>query len=327
MEKKRIAVVANANAGKNTEREGLAVHIAKILTTPDLIFATGSLEELAGASQAVLKAEPDIIAVAGGDGTIHQTLSGIISAYAAADPQKPLPAFLLVPVGTMNNVCTSLDVTRYKAEELAKRVVMKNEHGMPLDTVHWYCLKVNGEYGFIYGSGLPVHFLQEYYKGKPDLGPRGAVRVILRVLWNEMMSKMLFRKSKELLTKPVHAKIVLPERHEPPVAPYMSHTALMVSSVDQVGLGCRAMPQAMTKPGCFMVRSSRLTFWGYAACAFMPPWPIWLGTALPFTFDGVVPQVTIEYEQPTVCTIDGEIKPPTTRDIIECGPLMEFIRG
>jgi hypothetical protein len=37
--------------------------------------------------------------------------------------------------------------------------------------------------------------------------------------------------------------------------------------------------------------------------------------------------LTIDYEDPTIATIDGDLKPPRTRDVIRCGPTVSFITG
>jgi hypothetical protein len=37
--------------------------------------------------------------------------------------------------------------------------------------------------------------------------------------------------------------------------------------------------------------------------------------------------MTVEYEQPTVTQVDGDLKPPTTRDVIEICPALPFVIG
>jgi len=59
-----------------------------------------------------------------------------------------------------------------------------------------------------------------------------------------------------------------------------------------------------------------LSFWGLA----MSVGALWVGLPLPATFDAVVPHLTIDYQEPTIATIDGDMKQPRTRDVITCGP-------
>jgi len=320
-----MALVSNPNAGQHTPRAGLGAVIGSILAAPadpNRRYDTKTLGELARAARQIQQDRPEILAVAGGDGTLHKTLTSVFQEYERR-PGVPLPQILLIPIGTMNNVATSIGATRYDPVTLAKRVDEKLKSHQELDVVHVRILKVNGEYGFMHGAGLPVNFLQAYYAYDHALGKRRILKVLLATLWDEFLSILPFRRSRQILTKPVHARIKLPEDHDPPVAPFMTHTAFMSSTVDQVGLGCRAMPEAMKTDGCFMLRSSRLSFWGWLASIGH----LWAGLGLPQSFDAVVPRLVIEYEQPTVTMVDGEIKPPRTHDVVECGPLLTFIIG
>ncbi|MFA6604113.1 MAG: diacylglycerol kinase family protein [Patescibacteria group bacterium] len=321
----KMALVANPNAGKHTPRAGLGAVIGKILAAPPdphRLYDTQTLGELAQAAKRIQLSRPDILAVAGGDGTLHQTLTSVLAEYEK-QPHAPLPRILIVPIGTMNTVATALGANRRDPVELVKRVSEKIRQGAGFRTVKANILKINGEYGFLYGAGLPVHFLNRYYSYPAELGKWRSAKVIAAVFWDEVLGLLPFRRSRRLLTEPVHARIRLPDGHEPPVVPFMSHTGFMVATVDEIGFGCRALPDARSCPGSFMIRSLRLSFWRLAVHLAR----LWSGFGLPAAsaFDAVVPAVTIEYEQPTVTFLDGDMRPPTLRDEIVCGPELEFI--
>jgi hypothetical protein len=72
-----------------------------------------------------------------------------------------------------------------------------------------------------------------------------------------------------------------------------------------------------------MLRSTHLSFWGLVGSLG----PLWAGLPLPATFDAVVPHLTIDYQEPTIATVDGDLKPPRTSDVIGCGPALSFITG
>ena len=322
MRRRKVAVVTNPNAGKNTPRAGLGKVIASILTTPYWTYSPETLAALDGAAQLLRRDRPDILVIAGGDGSVHQTLSKVLREHERS-PGAPLPQILIIPIGTMNTVATTIGLTRHPAVKLAELVAAKIRENLPLDHVHLNPLRVNDEYGFLYGSGLVVNFLQKYYEDREQRGPKRALKVILGALGNEIVSKLTFRKSTHGLLRPVHAKITLPDGYETPVAPDMTHTAIMCAAVDQIGMGCRGMPDARSKPGNFMLRSMQLNFWGLMASVG----PLWAGMPLPKTFDAVVPHLTIEYHEPTVTQLDGDLKPPTMRDVISSGPALSFITG
>jgi hypothetical protein len=319
----RVAVVSNPNAGKNTPRAGIGAVVRGVVAASSYvhrIFDTKSLEELEMAAKRIHAFRPDVVAIVGGDGTIHGTLTRILPAYISRGETPP--KIIIGAAGTMNTIATSLKARRHDPEALIKRVTEKLEGGQPLDTVHAHCLRINGEYGFLYGAGMPVNLLTEYYKS-PKRGGAGAARVVLETFLDEVKSAALWRKSRQALTRPVHATIEFREGHDPPVAPYATHTAIMAATIEELGLGCRGMPQAGSEPGKFMVRSSKLSFWGTVRNAGL----LWAGLPLEDTFDVSVDWVRIRYAEPTVHHVDGDLKPPSMCDIIEIGPLLEFVVG
>jgi len=322
VKRRSVAVITNPSAGKNTPQAGLGRVIASILSTPHWIYTPDTLAELGEVARQLGRERPDILVVVGGDGTIHQTLSRVLREHENAQ-STPLPQVLIIPVGTMNNVATAIGLTRHSAVKLAKLVAAKIRENQPLVAIHRNLLKINGEYGFLYGTGLPVNFLQKCYENREQRGSTRAVKVILSTLGNEIISILTFKPSSQLLTRPVHATIAFPQEHEPPVVPLTTYTGIMCAAVDNLGLGCRGMPDATSHSGCFMLRSTQLTFWGLAASLG----PLWAGLPLPATFDAVVSHVQIDYHEPTIATIDGDMTALTTCDIIDCGPTVSFITG
>ena len=253
MRRRSVAVVTNPTAGKDTPGAGLGRVVASILTTPHWIYTPETLNELDETARQLGHDRPDILVIVGGDGTIHQTLSKVLRERESA-PDVPLPQVLIIPVGTMNNIGAAIGVTRHRAVKLAKIVATKIRENHPLDVVHRNPLKINDEYGFLYGTGLPVNFLQKYYENHEPGGPTRAINVILATLGNELASLLTFKTSKQILTRPVQAKITFPDNDDAPVAAFMTLTGIMCASVDHVGLGCRGMPEAASHPGCFMLR-------------------------------------------------------------------------
>ena len=319
MTEKKVAVVTNPKAGKNTPRAGLGKVISSILATPRWTYNPETLSALEGTAKQLSHDRPDILVIAGGDGTVHETLSKVLLEHERS-PAAPIPQILIIPIGTMNNLATTLGLTKHPAVKLAELIAAKIRDKRPLDVTP---LKINDEYGFLYGTGLPVNFLQKYYEDPKHRGPRRAIKVVLTTIGNEILSLLTFRKSKQILTRPVHATITLPEGNDPPVAPFTTHTGIICASIDDIGLGCRAMPKARSQPGCFMLRSTHLSFWGLVGSLG----PLWAGLPLPATFDAVVPHLSIDYQEPTIATVDGDMKPPRTSDIIGCGPALSFITG
>ena len=322
MTEKKVAVVTNPKAGKNTPRDGLSKVISSILATPRRTYNPETLSALEGTAKQLSHDRPDILVIAGGDGTVHETLSKVLIEHEHS-PAAPIPQILIIPIGTMNNLATTLGLTKHPAVKLAEIVAAKIRDKRPLDVTPLNPLKINDEFGFLYGTGLPVNFLQKYYEDRKHRGPMRAIKVVLTTIGNEILSLLTFRKSKQILTRPVHATITLPVGNDPSIAPFTTHTGIICASIDDIGLGCRAMPKARSQPGCFMLRSTHLSFWGLVGSLG----PLWAGLPLPATFDAVVPHLSIDYQEPTIATVDGDMKPPRTNDVIGCGPALSFITG
>jgi hypothetical protein len=322
MSRMTVADVVNANAGKNAHRAGLRRMIGKILSTPDWTYNTSTLAELDSAAADIARRRPDIVRIGGGDGTVQQTVTRILRAQEKT-PGEPPPLFLIKPMGTMNITATVLGLTMESALSIYKRSQAKIDAGQQPEIVHLAPMRVNDQYGFLYGAGVPVNLLQMYYADEVVRGKMGVLRVLSQVCRNELWSAMTLSPSRRLLTEPVYAKLTLPAGFDPPVGPYMKHTAIMCGAIEEVGLGCRALPGARSKLGHFTLRSSQLSFWGYVANSINA----WNGWPLLRTFDAVVPNLTIDYQEPTVTMLDGEMREPTMRDVLSSGPMLSFITG
>ncbi len=329
MAKKKIAVIMNPNAGKSVPRGGLGKMIGSILTTSRWVYSTETLKSLKSAQEEIRRTRPDIVVYVGGDGSVHHGINELLKA-----PPNPLPQILVMPVGTMNDVGSSLGLTQYPAEQLAdlglrrypvevlaERIAAKVKAGEPLDHVHLRPLRINDRYGFLYGSGMSLRMLQKYYADERR-GPRRALKVVLNAAFDELLSLATFRLRKPThgFDAPIRARITIPGSDI--VAPDV-HTAILVGAVEQIGVGCRALPDARRKPGCFMLRATNLSFWE----TLMNARRVWSGQQIPDTFDAVVPEIRIEYAEPTPTTIDGEVIPPNAVDVIRSGPVLSFITG
>lgn len=322
----KTATLTNNNAGKGTRRAGYGAVIGGILSTPDRHYDTKSLKELEAAIAKIKSDEDDIMAFAGGDGTLQHNITRAIATYSEP-PQKPLPYFCIAPTGTMNNFAKSHGVTRWDpfrfAEVVAAKVRLREN--INIAYVRPLCIRGDGGapfYGFLYGAGFPRRLLDKYYANKRRTGVIRVLQVIAGELLDEFRGAIPFCSSKSKMFAPIHAKVTYPD-YDPPVGPQMTHTGILVGAIHQLGMGCNVLPEAMSQPGRFMVRTTTLTMWGLTA--FSPG--LWAGSQIPFTHDAVVDKVVIDYEEPTPRTIDGELIPPVKRDEITMGPLLRFIVG
>ena len=216
-----MVVFVNPGSRANRKDPGCADRFAKILGDCGRVAAPPSLEELAEEARRTAAESPSVIAIHGGDGTLHRTLSALIAAYA----ERPLPPVAILPGGTMNVVAASLGI-RVKPESLLAELAAAERVGAKLATIHRRCLRVGSDYGFIFGNGLLTNFLEEYYaRGK--YGTRRALwiifRILLSVLTRGRYARRIFRR--------FHGKV----RVDGNPLPHTQLTSLGAATVSEIG--------------------------------------------------------------------------------------------
>ncbi len=161
--KKTVAFLHNPHSGKNTPRFGYGKILADIIATPRYTYGTSTLGELKQAAREIHGVRPDIVGVCGGDGTLGLDVTRLLREWSKT-PDMPLPLLLYFPTGTRCVVGENLGLMSHSAEHFAKRIRQKIEGHTPFDTVHLQPLKINDQYGFMYGSGLPASAVEHYYQ-------------------------------------------------------------------------------------------------------------------------------------------------------------------
>jgi diacylglycerol kinase family enzyme len=184
-----VAVVVFVNPGSRANRQdpGCAERFARILGDAGRVASLAGLDRLADEARRVATESPSLIAIHGGDGTLHRTLSALIAAYGG----RPLPPIAILTGGTMNVVASSLGI-RIKPERLLAELVAAERAGRLPATLHRRCLQVGTDYGFIFGNGLLSNFLEEYY-ARGRYGTWRALWVVLHTLFSLITTRRYAR--------------------------------------------------------------------------------------------------------------------------------------
>lgn len=152
------------------------------------VFAPKTLEELDQVAATMRDTNPAVIAVHGGDGTLHK----VITALGRAFGEQPFPPIAILGGGTMNVVSASLRI-RESAIPFVKQLVETARSGGPFVTIRRRCLRVGDLLGFIFGNGLMANFLGEYY-GTGKYGPARAAWLLLRAVGSAMIGGPFMKK-------------------------------------------------------------------------------------------------------------------------------------
>ena len=114
-----IGVVLNPKSRRNLRDPGAALRLARELGDHGVLRTAGSIEELYRIAEDFRRVDIDVLAISGGDGTGHVTLTGFLNVYRGAD----VPQVALLRGGTMNTVANSVGVRRGKPEGLLARLI------------------------------------------------------------------------------------------------------------------------------------------------------------------------------------------------------------
>jgi diacylglycerol kinase (ATP) len=318
----RIVVFVNPLSRANRRDPGLAARFAETLDGNaslgqpgklGRVVATGSLEELAVEARRLAEAPPELIAIHGGDGTLHRTIAALIHAFAA-NPEA-LPPLAILPGGTMNVVARSLGI-QFHPQRTLETLAEDMRAGRPIETRVRRCLRVGDSFGFVFGNGLMANFLEEYY-GKSGYGPRRALWILTRTFLSAIVRGGYARRMFRTFAGRVWV--------DGQPLPWVRLTGLGVATVREVGLGFKLNHRADEDPDRFSVLAIHAG--PVALAADLVPVYQGRGIAPRRAWSAVASQLAVEAEAPRWSyTIDGDLYRAEGRIEVGIGPPLRIVR-
>ncbi|MCA9620059.1 MAG: sphingosine kinase [Myxococcales bacterium] len=174
-----IGLVLNPKAKQHLRDPELAERLAREIDGAGVVRAPHSFEELVEVAGDFRRQGVELVAVAGGDGTNHITITGLVEAYEGAR----LPYFALLRGGTMNTIANSFGVPRKSPEALLNRYRRAYERRAlsPMRFIEPNVLQVGKHCGFIFGTGAIYGFIAEYNQ-REERSPAWAAQVLARAI-------------------------------------------------------------------------------------------------------------------------------------------------
>jgi len=305
-----IGVVSNPRARKNVTNPNRVERLRQILGREAVFRTTQTPEEISDAAREFRREEIDILVIDGGDGTLHHTLSAFIPIYNGMD----LPPIVLLRGGTMNTIANSLGI-KGLSEAILQRILSAIKGRVPFEIVRANALQVNDRYGFIFGLGFPVNLLKAYYRGE-GRGKWKSIGVLLKILFSSLKKgggdSNFFR--------PFKADIWLNGER----LPIGRYTAILGSTVKEVGLGFKPTRRAGEREGFFQILCCEMGPKRMGLTALK----ILLGMELRDSklFDRMATRSVITLEKPVDMQMDGEIFRDQKEIRLHVGPAIRFIR-
>jgi len=307
-----IAVVVNPSAGRNRGVAARVERLAGVLGAEGWVRETRSLEQLADVARECQARRVDLLGVCGGDGTLARTLTALVRAYGA----DALPCILPLRAGTMNTVARAMGCSAWHPERMLAEVMAESRRGAPLAHTEHQLLSINGsQFGFMIGAGVPVEFLRRYYA----IGRRGAVGA-LRLLATLGASAIAGRGAGVALFRPLPARLAC----DGDPGPFDAYSVVYASTIEDIGLGFRPTYRAREQAGQFHVFAGAIGPREFVRC--LPAIRLGRATGSPRVLDRVTSRLCVEFRDPTLYMVDGDIMEPTTRLEVALGPLVRVIR-
>lgn len=237
-----IGIVNNPRARRNRRHPETARRLRRLLDGDGVVVDASDLEALDRAIEGFRAAGIDVVGVNGGDGTGHLVLTALARAYGSA----PLPRLALLRGGAMNTVAHGHGIAG-SPERIVRAILSHRRAGVALPAVSRDLLRVEADggaprFGFIFGTGVVVAFLERYYgTGWPS--PGTAALLLARALGSVVVGGRLAH----AITRRERVRVQTDGEDWPDA----SYLALLAGTVPDVGFGFRAFSRCDEQPGSF----------------------------------------------------------------------------
>ncbi len=249
-----IGVVINPRSRHNLRDPGAAGRLARQLGDRGIVRSAHSIDELYRIAEDFRRSDIDVLAISGGDGTNHVTLTGFIDVYAGCT----MPQVALLRGGTMNTVANAVGMRQGKPEGLLGRLMRAyaQRASLPLENVERHVMRVEpgsgagvgdskAHYGFLFGTGVVAGFLAEYYAGGAP-SPLVAAQTLMRGIGSTLVGGQMIRR----MARPFRGTVTLADGTRWDERDYL---AIAAGTIAHIGLHFRPFHRYDELPGHFHV--------------------------------------------------------------------------
>ncbi|MCB9679780.1 MAG: hypothetical protein H6737_32035 [Alphaproteobacteria bacterium] len=230
---RRVAVLASPKSGANRRNPRRVEQLASLSEDAGATFlAPESLEALEAGVKGL--GEVDILAINGGDGTLHRVLTAAVEAFG-----EDLPEVAILPGGTMNIAARSSGWLGEPVSAL-ERVLAHAETATLERRRHWLLRVDERWYGFLWGNGLIARFLEVYEEVENPTAARAAA-----ILARGSASAVVGGAFAKRLTRRWHGEVEV----DGEVLERRDWLAVAAGTVEQIGLGFKPFRFVADHPG------------------------------------------------------------------------------
>ncbi len=256
-----IGVVLNPKSGRNLRDPGASLRLSRTLGDHGILREAGSIDELYRIAEDFRDVSIDVLAISGGDGTNHVTLTGFLDVYRGST----MPQVALLRGGTMNTVANSVGVRQGRPEGLLGRLVRDYAHrgALELANVQRHVMRIaepgaaRAQYGFLFGTGVVHGFLAEYYRaGRGEPSPLVALKTLTRGIGSALVGGDIIRR----MARPFRGSVFLDDGAMWEEREFL---AVAAGTISHIGLNFKPFHRYAERAGRFHmlgIHSSPLSF-------------------------------------------------------------------
>jgi diacylglycerol kinase (ATP) len=250
-----IGVVLNPRSRRNLRDPAAATRLARKLGDHGVVRQARTIDELYRIAEDFRRDDIDVLAISGGDGTNHVTLTGFLSVYRG----NTMPQVALLRGGTMNTVANSVGVRHGKPEGLLGRLIRAYAESaiVPLENVERHVMHIgpvgstggdgSGHYGFLFGTGVVHGFLAEYYKmGGDEPTPLVAAKTLARGIGSALVGGETIRR----MAAPFRGSVLLEDGVSWEERDYL---AVAAGTIAHIGLNFKPFHRYEERPARFHI--------------------------------------------------------------------------
>ena len=304
-----IGIIVNPRGKKFKKDPDKVQRMSFIVGDKASYSATEDLHDLRRVAEEFKTRDIDILAIGGGDGTTHVTLSHFVDVYG----EKPLPKVTFLRGGTMNSLANACHI-KGKPEKILSQLIYKYHEGEEFGVTEMDSMKINGMVGFIFGCGVIYRFMESYYSGFWNASPPKATWTLLRSISSALVNGPYARR----MFKRFDADVWVDGEKWP----FANWAAVYAGSIPIMGLKARVFHYAeeyrkfhavgfSLPPRNVLRHVPRMVFGKKPLCEDMVEQP--------------AKEMIIDLAEPMAYTIDGDMLPVAKKITVSTGPRIQII--
>ncbi len=305
-----IGIVLNPHSKQHKKDPDKIKRLGFIVGDRGSCQATDDLSDLRRVAEQFKTRDIDILAIGGGDGTNHVTLTNFIEVYG----EKPLPKVTFLRGGTMNTLANACHI-KGAPEKILSNLIYKYHEDEPFEETEMDLMNINGKYGFIFGCGVIYKFMQAYYEGTPPSPPKATytlTRAIFSAITNGNFAREMFAR--------FDADVSIDGKK----LPFANWSALFSGSIPILGLKFRIFHYA-NEPRKF--HSIGFSLPPRNVLKHVPRMFMGQPSRSPDLIEMPAQEMKIELAEPLPYIIDGDRLPPASTIDVKIGPRLKILVG